>query len=206
MGDMYAHCYWADSDKDHYDKHLELGAQADDAFAKYCYAFHLNKLAQSDAEKQHALDLIEKAAELGEASACTFVYYQYMYGSSICTVDKEQAAYWIKKPFAWAARLGAHSYGRMLLDEPGRKEEGITLPQARLHTRRGIWPNLARAPTALLRQHARVASRRLCLDEGGRSIGHKPAMDKLATAYRTGKGCPEDAQASHCIGCKRGRP
>ena len=43
MGDMYAHCYWADSDKDHYDKHLELGAQADDAFAKYCYAFHLNK-------------------------------------------------------------------------------------------------------------------------------------------------------------------
>jgi len=93
MGDLYAHCYWADSDKDHYDKHLELGAQADDAFAKYCYAFHLNKLAQSDAEKQHALDLTKKAAELGEASACTFVYYQYMYGSPICTVDKEQAAW-----------------------------------------------------------------------------------------------------------------
>ena len=194
MGDMYAHCYWADSDKENYDKHLELGAQADDAFAKYCYAFHLNKLAQSDTEKQHALDLIKKAAELGEASACTFVYYQYMYGSSICTVDKEQAAYWIKKAVRVGSAIGCTSYGRMLLDEQGRKEEGISYLKRASILEEVFGQTLLGHQLLYFGNTPELQAEGFAWTKAAAELGHKPAMDKLATAYRTGKGCTEDAQ------------
>ena len=105
LGDKYAHCFWADFDKARYEWHLELGGQSADAFAQYCWAYHLHEHAQTPEEKLRHMPLLRVAAERGESMACVFLGQMHRGGWDCCDKDEETAIQW----FHMGAMLEHHT-------------------------------------------------------------------------------------------------
>ena len=208
LGDKSAHCFWADFDKARYEWHLELGGQSTDAFAQYCWAYHLHKHAQTPEEKLRHLPLLRVAAERGESMACVFLGQMHRGGWDGCDKDEETALQW----FHMGARLGNETacaaYGRhMLMDsdaELGRRylKRGAALGDAYAQLMLGyhlVWsgktPEQQAQGVDWMRQSALQ--------------GHTPAMSKLADVLRMGKGVAQDnAQALYWMqkGADKGNP
>jgi TPR repeat protein len=70
LGDTSAYCFLADFDKLRHDELLELGAQSQDGFAIYSWGYHLLKTSTSDEERARAIEILSRAAKLGQACAC----------------------------------------------------------------------------------------------------------------------------------------
>jgi len=188
MGDSYAHCFWADFDKPNYEEHLLKGASSQEPYAKYSYAHHLFTQSESDSIKTSALDELKVAAEKGESSACTFLAYRYLYGSSVNDIDLEQAKYWAKKGARLGDALACVSYARILVNDRKTEDEAV------LYMRRSAM--LGNEPgQTLLGVHLMYYGKTPELQAEGltwlkvaANAGHKPAMEHLATALKTGKG------------------
>jgi uncharacterized protein len=90
--------------------------------------------------------------------------------------------------------IACTSYGRMLLDEPGRKEEGISYLKRASILEEVFGQTLLGHQLLYFGNTPELQAEGFAWTKAAAEAGHKPAMDKLATAYRTGKGCAEDAK------------
>ena len=124
-GETSAYCFLADLDKENHDKFLELGAQSGDAFAIYCWGYHLIKQAKTDEEKLRHLHWFERAAKLNESSACFHLGCAYLYGDYGVSQDIETGRYWLKKGTALGCAVCLGLLGRSLQCE-GKQVEVFT--------------------------------------------------------------------------------
>ena len=116
MGDLSAHCFWADEDKSQYTRHLELGASSGDPFAMYCHAYEQLKHVKDGEEAQSWIDLLKKAAEKGESYACMHLGQIYRNGYHGCYKDADVSNYWFKKSISLGNETACAAFGRLLLD------------------------------------------------------------------------------------------
>lgn len=186
MGDLSAHCFWADHDKQNYDHHLEIGATSGDAFAMYCLAHErLKHLDKVDASEPW-LDLLKRAAEKGESYACTQLGQIYRNGYHGCTKDPVTSRYWLKKAVALGNETACAVLGRDLLeeDEPASLEllnRGAMLGDAFAQSVLGFhltWHGKSHED-----QMEGVTWLRASAEQG-----HRPAMNKLAEALQSERG------------------
>ena len=187
-GNAYSHCFWADYDKARFIEHLALGAKSDEPYAKYSYAYYLFKEADTDEKKVQALSLLKLAGEKGESNACTYLSYCYQYGFHLEQSDIEQSKYWAKKGARLGDGLACATYARLLIKDRDTEQE------AEVYMRRSAMLGNVLGQT-LLGVHLLYFGTTPELQAEGLSWlkvaaneGHKPAMERLATALKTGKG------------------
>ena len=188
MGNAYAHCFWADYDKARFFEHLALGAQSDESYAKYSYGYYLLKEADTDEKKSHALGLLQLAAEKGDSNACIYLSYCYQHGFHVEQADIEQAKYWAKKGARLGDGLACATLARLLIKDRATEQE------SELYMRRSAMLGNALGQT-LLGVHLLYFGSTPELQAEGLSWlkvaagnGHSPAMERLATALKSGKG------------------
>ena len=201
MGDLSAHCFWADQDKANYDRHLELGASSGDAFAMYCLAHERLKHLDTAEQSQPWMDLLKRSAEKGESYACTQLGQIYRNGFHGCTKDPEASRYWLKKAVALGNETACALLGRDLLEE----DEGASL----VLLKRGAMLGDAFAQSVLgfhLTWHGKSHEEQM---EGvtwlraAAEQDHRPAMNKLAEALQCERG-PELAVGETLHWLKKG--
>jgi len=186
MGDLSAHCFWADEDKAHYDYHLELGATSGDAYAMYSLAYHRLKQVKEGDDAQPWVDLLKRAAEKGESYSCMHLGLIYRNGYHGCTRDAEVSTYWLKKSASLGYEMACAALGRYLLEEDeetGRMylKRGAMLGEAYGQSVLGnhlTW--CGKSPEEQLEgvQWLRAAAQQ----------GHRPAMNHLAQALVNQRG------------------
>ena len=188
MGDVFAHCFWADYDKSRYLEHLSIAAEADDAYGLYSYAFYALKQADTDEKKAKALGMLKAAAERGEVYACNYLSHCYESGAYVEQADIEQSKYWAKK----GARLGdgfaCTAYARMLLKYGDPDEEAETYMRRSAMLGCAYGQTLWGVQCLYYGQTPELQAEGLVWLKAAANQGHKPAMERLATALKTGKG------------------
>jgi TPR repeat protein len=102
LGYDIAHCFWADIDKNNKEEHLRLAAQSGDAFAMYCYGYHLVADSPAEERSEH-MHWIRRAADAGDTTACIYLAYEYKYPKTDEQPDLQTAEQWLLK----GVRLGA---------------------------------------------------------------------------------------------------
>lgn len=186
MGDLSAHCFWADHDKKNYDHHLELGASSGDAFAMYCLAFERLKSLDSVEASLPWIDLLKRSAEKGESYACTQLGQIYRNGYHGFAKDLDTSRYWLRKAVALGNETACAILGRDLLEE----EEAVSL----VMLKRGAMLGDAFAQSVLgfhITWHGKSHEEQM---EGvtwlraASEQGHRPAMNKLAEALQNERG------------------
>lgn len=185
-GDLSAHCFWADLDKDNYHKHLELGASSSDPFAMYCWAYERLK-GLNDAELAEPwIDLLKRAADGGESYAATQLGQIFRNGYHGQTSDTEVSRYWFKKAMLLGNETACAILGRDLLEED--ESNAIT------YLMRGAMLKDAFAQSVLgfhLTWYGKTHEQQ---QEGvtwlraSAQQGHRPAINKLADALRQERG------------------
>jgi TPR repeat protein len=104
---------------------LELGAQSQDGFAIYSWGYHLLKTSTSDEERIRAIEILSRAAKLGQACACNLLVWGYFYGSYGVEKDKETAIYWARQGIKLGNESSYSLLGRVLNADPDTEKEGI---------------------------------------------------------------------------------
>ena len=116
LGDMSAHCYWADIDKDNHDSHIELAASHGDAYSLCFLAeLRLSKL-NPDEDPQPCLDLLHKSADKGASYACIRLGQIHKDGLHGQEVDEDLAKLWFKEGASLGNELACAIYGKYCLD------------------------------------------------------------------------------------------
>ncbi len=186
MGDLSAHCFWADEDKDNFDHHLEKGASSGDPFSMYCYAYERLKHDKDGVEAQPWIELLKRAAEKGESYSSMQLGLIYRHGFHGCTKDLEVSTYWLKKSASLGHEMACAALGRYLLDEDA--ETG------RMYLKRGAMLGEAYGQSVLgyhLTWNGKSTEEQLegvqWLREAAKQ-GHRPAMSKLAEALENQRG------------------
>ena len=186
MGDLSAHCYWAEEDAANYDHHLEVGASSGDPYAMYALAYQRLKVAKEGAEAQPWIELLTRAAEKAESYSCMHLGLIYRNGLHGCTPDAEVSTYWLKRAASLGYEMACAALGRYLLDDDeasgrGYLKRGAMLGEAYgqsvlgYHlTWNGKSPEEQQEGVFWLREAARQ--------------GHRPAMSKLAEALESQRG------------------
>jgi len=193
-GDLAAHCYWADYDKANYIEHLRLGGKSSDLFARYCWAFHCVKVAETDSEKEAAVALVRQAAEKGEGLACVSMGQYYASGLHGCPVDQENHLYWSKRGANLGNERACVAYGMALLDSSEPRSE------AWKYLKRSAMLGEAYGQSVLGLQMLNHGSSPQVQAEGVEWLrtasrqSYLPAMSKLANALQYGKGCEVNEQ------------
>lgn len=186
MGDLSAHCFWADHDKNNYDRHLELGASSGDAFAMYCLAFERLKLSDNVDSSLPWIDLLKRSAEKGESYACTQLGQIYRNGFHGLTKDSESGRFWLKKAVALGNETACAILGRDLLEE----DEGTSV----VLLKRGAMLGDAFAQSVLGFHFTWYGKTHEEQMEGvtwlraSAEQGHRPAIHKLAEALQNERG------------------
>jgi len=125
LGDISAHCFLADFDKPRHDELLELGAQSQDGFAVYQWGCHLLKTSKSEEARSRSIEILSRAAKLGDAYACNLLVWGYLYGSYEVTKDKETAIYWARQGIKLGSESSYSLLGRAIIGDSDTEDEGI---------------------------------------------------------------------------------
>ncbi len=186
LGDLSAHCFWADHDKANYAQHLEIASSSGDPYAMFSLAHERLKNATSDEQAQPWLELMQRAAEKGESYACVQFAQIHLNGYHGCARDGETWRYWLKRAVALGNETACAMLGRDLLqeDEPAAREflkRGAMLGDAFGQSVLGY--HLTWNGQSPAEQQEGVGWLRAAADQG-----HKPAIGKLAEALQNGRG------------------
>jgi TPR repeat protein len=186
MGDLTAHCFWADEDKTNYGYHLEVGASSGNSFAMYCHAYERLKHLKDEDEAQSWLNLLTRAAEKGESYACMHLGRIYRNGDYGCTRDVDTSNYWFRKSVALGNETACAALGRYLLDED--------VETAQVYLKRGAMLGDAFGQSVLgyhMTWNGKSPEEQqegvFWLREAAKQ-GHLPAMSKLAEALESKRG------------------
>ncbi len=186
LGDLSAHCFWADHDKANYGHHLELASSSGDPYAMYCLAHERLKNSTNDEQAQPWLELMQRAAEKGESYACVQFAQIHLNGHHGCAKDGETWRYWLKRAVALGNETACAMLGRDLLqeDEPAARDllkRGAMLGDAFGQSVLGY--HLTWHGQSLAEQQEGVSWLRAAAHQG-----HKPAIGKLAEALQNERG------------------
>lgn len=201
LGDLSAHCFWADFDKENYDQHMQIASSSGDAFSMYCLAHVRLKNLNNAEAAQPWLDLLREAAEKHESYACTQLGQIYRNGYHGCSKDSEVSLYWLKKAVALGNEAACAMLGRDFLDKD--EELGINF------LRRAAMLDDAFAQSVLgYHQTWHGKCREDQLDgviwlRASALQGHKPAISKLAEALQNDRG-PETEKNEALVWLKKG--
>ena len=186
MGDLSAHCFWADEDRTNFDHHLELGASSGDPYAMYALAYYRLKAAKQGGDAQPWVELLTRAAEKSECYSCMQLGLIYRHGFHGCTPDQEVSNYWLRKSISMGNESACAALGRYLLDDNNDNALMYLRRAAMLQDAYGqsvLGYHLAWNGKTTEDQQEGVHWLRLSAKHG-----HRPAMSKLAEALQSERG------------------
>ena len=125
LGELGAYTFLAEIDTDNKLSHLERGAQSDNPYCTYAYAFELLSNESTDPEKHRHIHLMEKAARMGSPTACTFMGFQHLYGENGFEIDVKTAKEWFAAGAKYGDWISLLKLGSQLMLEPENRVEGM---------------------------------------------------------------------------------
>jgi len=124
LGELGAYTFLAEIDTDNKLSHLERGAQSDNPYCTYAYAFELLCNESTDPEKHRHIHLMEKAARMGSPTACAFMGFQHLYGENGFEVDVKTAKEWFAAGAKYGDWISLLKLGGQLMLEPDNRAQG----------------------------------------------------------------------------------
>lgn len=190
LGDLSAHCFWADVDEKNYNYHLELGSSSGDSFAMYCLAFERLKHLEDQTAVEPWIDLLKRSADKGESYACTRLGQIYRNGEHGHVKDLETSHYWLRKAIALGNETACAVLGRDLLEVD--EEAGIELLKQSAMLGDAFGQSvLGGHLTWFGKSHEDQMEGVIWLRSAAKQ-GHRPAMHKLAEALQSERGPEEE--------------
>lgn len=195
LGDLSAHCFWADCDKANYLQHLELAATSGDPFSLYCLAYERLRVLADGQDARPWIEMLKTAAGKGESSGALYLAQVFRKGSHGCDMDAETSAYWFRHAVSLGNEAACAIYGRICLDAHDEArgldylKRGAMLGDAYGQSVLGYhlaWHGQSQAEHLEGVHWLRAAARQ----------NHRPALAKLAEAlqHQRGPECePEEA-------------